>query len=68
MIQHWQSHEVHRDGKRKQFFFEKNAFRRGVSGRMTKEAALQDALAFSGLTEEPIEVDPEQAGPPPWTE
>ena len=30
------------------------------------KASLQYALAFSGLTEEQIEVDPEQAGPPPW--
>jgi hypothetical protein len=68
VIQHWESFEVQRDGKVKKFFFDTNAFRRGVSGRPTKEAARQDALAFAGLTEDQIEIDPEHAGPPPWTE
>jgi hypothetical protein len=68
VIQHWESFEVQRDGKIKKFFFDTNAFRRGVTGHMSKEAARQDALAFAGLTEDQIEIDPEQAGPPPWTE
>jgi hypothetical protein len=68
IILHWESYEVHRDGKRKMFFFDTNAFRRGVSGRVSKETARQEALAYSGLREDQIEIDPEQAGPPPWKE
>lgn len=68
VIQHWESFEVHRDGKRKRFFFDTSAFRRGVSGKVDKETARQRALAFAGCGEDAIEIDPAEAGPPPWGE
>lgn len=68
VIQHWESFEVQRDGKRTMFFFDTNAFRRGVNGRVDKETARQQALAFANLTADKIEIDPNEAGPPPWTE
>ena len=68
VIQHWESFEVQKDGKATKFFFDTNAFRRGVSGRVSKEEARQRALTFAGLTEDQIEIDPNEAGPPPWSE
>jgi hypothetical protein len=40
IIQHWESFEVLGDGKRKKFFFDTSANRRGISGRMSKDAAI----------------------------
>jgi hypothetical protein len=68
VIQHWESFEVLRDGKRKKFFFDTSAFRRGISGRMSKDEAKQQALAFAQCAEDRIEIDPDEAGPPPWAE
>jgi hypothetical protein len=67
-IQHWESFEVLRDGKRKKFLFDISAFRRGISGRMSKDEAKQQALAFAQCTEDRIEIDPDEAAPPPWAE
>ena len=68
VIQHWESFEVLRDGKRKKFLFDTSAFRRGISGRMSKDEAKQQALAFAQCAEDRIEIDPDEAGPPPWAE
>ena len=67
-IQHWESFEVLRDGKRNKFLFDTSAFRRGISGRMSKDEAKQQALAFAQCTEDRIEIDPDEAAPPPWAE
>ena len=67
LILRWEFYEVQLDGKRTRFFFDTDAFRRGISGKVDKPIAMQQALAFSGLTEDQIEVDPEQPWPPPWS-
>jgi hypothetical protein len=59
---------LQRDGKVKKCFFDTNAFRRSVSGRVDKDTARQQALAYAGCVEDAIEIDPNEAGPPPWTE
>ena len=66
MIQHWASFGVWRDGKRQFFYFDTNAFRRGVTKRVDKETARQQALALAGVSADAIEINPDQAGPPPW--
>jgi hypothetical protein len=33
---------------------------------MSKDEAKQQALAFAQCTEDRIEIDPNEAGPPPW--
>ena len=68
VIQLWQSFEVLRDGKRKKLFFDPSAFRRGISGRMSKDEAKQQALGFAQCVEDRIEIDSDEAGPPPWAE
>jgi hypothetical protein len=68
VIQHWGSFEVLRDGKRKRFFFDTGAFRRGISGRMSKDEAKQQMLAVAQCAEDKIEIDPDEAEPPPWAE
>jgi hypothetical protein len=68
VFQRWESFEVHRDGKIKRFMFDTNAFRRGISGRVDKETARRQALAFADLTEDRIEVHSKESGPPPWSE
>jgi hypothetical protein len=35
---------------------------------MSKDEAKQQALAFAQGTEDRIEIDPDEAGPPPWAE
>jgi hypothetical protein len=40
----------------------------GVNRRVDKLIAMQQALAFSGLTEDQIGAVPEQPSPPPWSE
>jgi hypothetical protein len=64
VIQHWESFEVWRGGKRRFFFFDDNAGRRAITGRQTKEAALREALAFAKVEKDQIEI--RQQGPPPW--
>jgi hypothetical protein len=59
---------VLRDGKRNKFLFETSAFRRGISGRMSKDEAKQQALAFAQCAEDKTEIDPDEAGQPPWAE
>ena len=65
---HRESFEVLHDCKRKKFFFDTSAYRRGISGRMSKDEAKQQALAFAQCAEDRIEIDPDEAGPPPWAE
>ena len=68
VIQRWDSFEVLRDGERKRFFLDTSAYRRGISGRMSKDEAKQQALALAECAEDRIEIDPHEAGPPPWAE
>jgi len=49
-------------------FIPRLSFLRGISGRMSKDEAKQQALAFAQCTEDRIEIDPDEAGPPPWAE
>jgi hypothetical protein len=35
---------------------------------MSKDEAKQQALAFAQCTEDRIEIDPDESGPPPWAE
>src|ERR1700751_5761118 len=51
VIQHWESFAVLRDGKRKKFLFDTSAFRRGISGRMSKDEAQMALMRSFGRYE-----------------
>ena len=50
IIQHEESFEVRYGAKRKFFYFDDNASRRAISGRMTSEKAFQAAREFQAST------------------
>lgn len=48
IVQHVESFEVRKGGQRAFFYFDENAGRRAISGRPTKEKALEKAQAYLG--------------------
>jgi hypothetical protein len=68
VIRHWESFEVQRDGKSSYFYYDTNKGRRAITGRDDPDTARRKALDFAGVGDDRIEINPKQAGPPPWVE